>query len=41
MLIYLRSVYRLIHPFDIDKTGFGLQSAFLSVNEIHTIRKSL
>lgn len=38
MLIFLRNPRR-IEPFEIDKTGFGAMSAWLTVENINRIRK--
>jgi len=38
LLIFLRNPKRII-PFEIDKKGFGLMSAWITVNNISQIKK--
>lgn len=38
ILIFLKNIQK-VKPFDIDKTGFGLMSAWISVEDIDKIRK--
>ncbi len=40
LLIFLRNVQQVL-PFEIDKTGFGMMSAWLSVTNINQIRKKM
>lgn len=38
MLIFLKNAQK-VHPFDIDKTGFGMMAAWLTIPDIADIKK--
>ncbi len=39
ILIFLKEAHPVQKPFDIDKTGFGISSAWLCIDNINKIRK--